>query len=62
MTEEKKADVDAALAELEYQLWLAVKQGVIRESFQWAATLTAEGREPWIALLSVAEVPAKASP
>jgi hypothetical protein len=57
MTEERKADVDARLAELEHELFLAIKQRLIEESFQWKAAIDmGPDKDPWIALLSVARV------
>jgi hypothetical protein len=56
MSEERKADMEAALAELEFEIALAVKQGVMPDKFQWTETLTGPDGEPWIALMTIAKV------
>jgi hypothetical protein len=38
MTEERKADLEAKLAELEHEIWLAAKQGALpvgADCFKW---------------------------
>jgi hypothetical protein len=61
MSAERKADIEAALAELEYEIALAIRQGAMKDKFQWMATFHAnhvpgQPEEPWIAVLSVGKV------
>jgi hypothetical protein len=62
MTKERKADVEAKLAELEYEIALAIRQNAMDEKFTWMATFSgptpAAGKpeKPWIAVLSVGKV------
>lgn len=66
MSEERKADIEGILAELEYEIALAIKQGVMPSPLKWTAafdvgTPDANGvvkspTKPWIALLTVSEV------
>jgi hypothetical protein len=61
VTTERKADVEAKIAELEYEIALAIRQGVMDEKFSWMATFSersAPGKpeQPWIAVLSVGKV------
>ena len=57
MSEEKKADIEAALAELEHAIWLAIKQGLIKERYQWTQAIHVEGiADPFIALLTIDRV------
>lgn len=56
MTKEKKADIEAALAELEHELHLAITQGAIPRMFQWQHVLTGADGKPWIAVLTVGRV------
>lgn len=54
MSEEKKADMDAAVAELEHAIWLAIKQGVIKDRFNWTQAIEVEGLpDPYLVLLTV---------
>lgn len=54
VTQEKKADVPAAMAELEHELWRAINQGAITNNFQWTAVLKRDSDgEPFIAVLTV---------
>jgi hypothetical protein len=56
MSEERKANLEAMLAELEHELWLAVLQGELVNPLQWTAVIHAEGKPPFIAILSVDKV------
>jgi hypothetical protein len=65
MSEERKADMEGMLAELEYEIALAIKQGVMPKGFQWTAAVdsmipdgnvAASPTKPWIVLLTVSEV------
>jgi hypothetical protein len=56
MSAERKADVEARLAELEYELHLAIAQGEMAKPFRWTAVINVDGKPPYIALLSVAPV------
>ena len=62
MSAERKADTEAALAELEYEIALAIRQGVMKDKFQWMATFAGppeaqgESMSAWIAVLSVGKV------
>lgn len=60
MSEERKADLNAAFAELEFEINLAIQESSIPVPCQWAETFTGPDGEPWIALLTVARV--RASP
>ena len=56
-TEPRKADVEARLAELEYEIALAIRQGGMEDKFNWLATFSgpteAKPEEHWIAVLTV---------
>jgi len=56
MSEERKADMEAELAELKFEIDLSIQQGVIVKDFQWTDTFIGPDGEPWIALLSVGKV------
>jgi hypothetical protein len=56
MSEERKADMDAELAELDFEIALAIKQRLMPDNFQWMVTVEGPDGEPWIALLSVGKV------
>lgn len=57
MTKEKKADMEAATAEFEHEIHLAVQQGAITDKFDWQAIVTRESDgEPFIVLLTVGRV------
>lgn len=57
MSEERKADMEAAVAELEHAIWLAIKQGVIKDRFEWTQAIEVAGEpDPFIALLTVGRV------
>jgi hypothetical protein len=53
----RKADVAARLAELEYEIALAIRQGGMEDKFNWLATFSgpteAKPEEHWIAVLTV---------
>jgi hypothetical protein len=55
MSEERKANVEAMVAELEHALWLAIKQGAIKPPYQWSTVIETEG-DPWFAVLTVGQV------
>jgi hypothetical protein len=57
MSEERKADMEAALAELEYEINLAIQSGRIPDDkLDWQETFTGPDGEPWIALLTIGKV------
>lgn len=57
MSEERKADMDAAVAELEHAIWLAIKQGAIKDDFNWTAAIEVEGLpDPFFVALTVGRV------
>ena len=56
MSKERKADMEAELAELAFEIELAVKQGLMPEDFRWTITFEAPDGEPWIVLLSIGKV------
>jgi hypothetical protein len=56
MSAERKADLEARLAELEYELHLAIAQGALTKPFRWTAAINVDGKPPYIVLLSVAPV------
>ena len=57
MSEERKADMDAAVAELEHAIWLAIKQGVIKDRFNWTQAIEVEGLpDPFFVALAVGRV------
>jgi hypothetical protein len=56
MSEERKADLPAVLAELEFELNLAIQDSSIPVPFQWTETFTGPDGEPWIALMTVGRV------
>jgi hypothetical protein len=56
MSEERKADLPAALAELEYEINLAIQQSTIPVPFNWTETFTGPDGEPWFALMTVGRV------
>ncbi len=59
MSEERKADMEAELAELKFEVDLAIQQGAMPDNFQWSTTLVGPDGEPWIALLSIGKVYSK---
>jgi hypothetical protein len=62
VTKERRADVEARLAELEYEIALAIRQGQIDEKFNWMATFSGRApqqgqpEEPWFAVLTIGKV------
>jgi len=52
----KQTGLEAALRLLKGSLWLAIKQGEIREKFSWAETIEVDGHEPYIVLLNVGQI------
>jgi hypothetical protein len=56
MSEERKADMEAELAELDFEIALAIRQGVMPDNFQWTMTTEGPDGEPWIALLTIGKV------
>jgi hypothetical protein len=61
MTEERKADVEGRLAELEYEIALAIRQGAIEAKFTWLASFSGRStpgqpEECWFAVLTVGQV------
>ena len=56
MSEERKADMEAELAELDIEIALAIKQGLMPEDFRWMSTAEGPDGEPWIVLLSIGRV------
>lgn len=56
MMAEKKSDLSGALAEFEHALWLAIRQGVIRERFEHQAVLHVGAGDPYIVLVTVGRV------
>jgi hypothetical protein len=56
MSEERKADMEAELAELDFEIALAIKQGSMPNNFQWMTEAIGPDGEPWIALLSIGRV------
>ena len=57
MTKEKKADMEAATAELEHEIHLAVQQGAITDRFEWTRVVKRDvDGEPFICILTVAHV------
>ena len=55
MSEERKADMDKVLAELKFEIWLAIKQGRMTIPFQWSEVIDTEG-DPWFAVLTIGKV------
>lgn len=55
MTYERKADVESALADLESEIALAIRQGAMPDKFQWMATFPTPDA-PWFAVLTVGKV------
>jgi hypothetical protein len=53
MSAERKADVEAAIAKLEFELELAIRQGGLDPKFAWMAILAAGS---WFAVLTVGKV------
>jgi hypothetical protein len=53
MSAERKADMEAALAELAFEIELALKQGRIADAFHWMMTATGPDDAPWIAALTI---------
>jgi hypothetical protein len=58
MSEQRKADIEAELAELAFEIELAIEQGAMPENFHWSTEATGPDGEPWIVLLSVGKVKA----
>lgn len=56
MSAEPKADMEGAIAELEYEINLAIQQGSIPVPFQWMETFTGPDGEPWFAIMTIARV------
>lgn len=56
MSEERKADMEAELAELKFEIELAIKQGVMPQKFNWTETFEGPDGEPWIALMTIEKV------
>ena len=56
MSEQRKADIEAELAELAFEIELAIEQGAMPEDFRWTTTFEGPDGEPWIALLSIGKV------
>ncbi len=56
MSEQRKADMEAELAELKFEVDLAIQQGAMPDNFQWSDTFMGPDGEPWIALLSISKV------
>ena len=58
MSEERKADMEAELAELNFEIDLAIQQGAMPNTFNWTATFNGPDGEPWIAVLTIGRVSA----
>ena len=57
MNAKRKADMQAALAELDFEINLAIQQGRIPDDkLDWQETFTGPDGEPWIALLTIGKV------
>lgn len=60
MSKERKADMEAALAELAFEIELAIKQGLMTDKFQWMTTCSgppdANAEEHWFAVLTIGSV------
>lgn len=57
MSKEKKADMEAATAEFEHEIHLAVQQGAITDKFDWKAVVMRESDgEPFLVLLTIGRV------
>ena len=56
MSEERKADMEAELAELDFEIALAIRQDAMPDHFQWTTTIEGPDGEPWIVLLSIGKV------
>jgi hypothetical protein len=56
VSEERKADMEAALVELEFEIALAIKQGLMPDNFQWMASAIGPDGEPWFAVLTIGKV------
>jgi hypothetical protein len=56
MSEERKADMEAALAELDFEIALAIKQGAMPDNFQWTTTAEGPDGEPWFAVMTIGKV------
>lgn len=62
MKDERKADVWAKLAELEHEIALAIRQGVMDETFNWTTTFSVPSsplgkpEQLWIAVLTTGRV------
>jgi len=59
--EERRADIEGKLVELEHEIALAVRQGVMKDKHTWMATFPAlstpgKPEEGWIAVLTMGKV------
>jgi hypothetical protein len=59
MSEERKADLEAALAELEYEVWLALKQDALTYGQAWTK-IVRDGDKIVVTRLTIDEVLEKA--
>jgi hypothetical protein len=59
MSEQRKADMDAQIAELKFEIDLAIQQGSMPVRFEWNDAMEGPDREPWIVMLTIAKVEAK---
>jgi hypothetical protein len=53
MSAERKADMEAALTELAFEIELAIKQGRIADAFHWSTPATGPDDAPWVATLTI---------
>lgn len=56
MSEERKADMDAELAELKFEIDLAIQQEAMPDKFHWSDTFLGPDGEPWIAVMTIGKV------
>jgi hypothetical protein len=59
MSEERKADMEAQLAELQFEIELAISQGMMPKTLNWTVTAEGPDGEPWIAVLTIGKVSAQ---
>ena len=62
MSEQRKADIEAALAELKFEIDLAISQGAMPSNFTWQSDFEGppetqgESSQPWFAVLTIGKV------
>ncbi len=59
MSKQRKADMEAALTELKFEIDLAIEQAAIADNLNWTTTFIGPDGEPWIAVLTIGKVSAQ---